>query len=47
VPGLSRNWSLVELAGRPEVGAVSAVARTIEEIAAEWARTRRWAPTPD
>lgn len=47
IVGMTRNWSLARLADRPAVGAVSAVARTIEEIAAEWARTRRWAPTPD
>ena len=44
VPGLSRNWSLVELAGRPEVGAVSAVAGIIAGIAAELAETHRWHP---
>ncbi|PIW30841.1 MAG: hypothetical protein COW30_01085 [Rhodospirillales bacterium CG15_BIG_FIL_POST_REV_8_21_14_020_66_15] len=44
IEGMSRNWSLAVLADRPLVGAVSAVAGVVSEIAAELAETRPWRP---
>ncbi len=44
IDGLSRNWTLASLAGRPPVSAVAAVAGLIRDIAAGLADTHHWGP---